>query len=130
MKPMKRPILVATVFAALGLSGVAKGVGPPPDAPLCPVTVTGCCTRALLSGCPDDYCRKPRPTICCLSCGLPDDYCPKSVPRLWRLGCCNLPDDYCRKPCPKPCSPLCADHYTCARPAPCTAALPVQDHPR
>jgi hypothetical protein len=127
---MKRPILLATVIGALGLWGVASGEGPPPEAPRCPVTATGCCPRALLSGCPDDYCRKPWPKIWCLSCGLPDDYCPKPAPRLWRLEHCNLPDDYCRKPCPNLCRPVCPDHYTCGRPAPCRPVLPVQDPAR
>ena len=122
---MKRAILLTTAVAALGLWGVASGEGPPPAAPLCPVTATGCCPRALLSGCPDDYCRKPWPRIWCLSCGLPDDYCRKPGPWLWMLGHCNLPDDYCRKPCPNLCRPLCPDHYTCG-PAPC---CPMHDPP-
>src|SRR5262249_25071225 len=129
-KPMKRPILLATVFGALGLWGVASGEGSPPETPPQPVTATGCCPRTLLSGCPDDYCRKPWPRIWCLSCGLPDDYCPKPCPRLCRLGTCNLPDDYCRKPCPNLCLHLCADYCPCGRPASCPAALPVQDPPR
>src|SRR5262245_58416883 len=127
---MKRPILLATVVAALGLWGMASGEGLPPETPLRPVTATGCGPRAQFSGCPDDYCRKPWPRIWCLSCGLPDDYCPKPGPRLWRLGHCNLPDDYCRKPCPNLCQPVCPDHYTCGGPAPCRPALPVQDPAR
>jgi hypothetical protein len=124
---VKRSTLLAIVVAAFGLRGVASGEGSPPGAPLCPATATGCCPRALLSGCPDDYCRKPWPRIWCLSCGLPDAYCPKPGPWLWRLGHCNLPDDYCRKPCPNPCRPLCPDHYTCGHPAPCAPILTVQD---
>jgi hypothetical protein len=124
---MKRPILLATMVVALGLCGVAAGEGPPPETPLCPVTATGCCPRALLSGCPDDYCHKPWPRIWCLSCGLPDDYCPKLAPRLWMLGPCNLADDYCRKPCPNLCRSLCPDHYTCGGQASCRPVLTVQD---
>jgi hypothetical protein len=127
---MKRLILLATVFGTLSLSSVATGDGLPSETPPRPVTANGCCPRAQLSGCPDDYCCKPWPRIWCLSCGLSDDYCPKPCPRLWTLGHCNLPDDYCRKACPNPCPPPCADHYTCGRPAPCPAALPVQDPPR
>jgi hypothetical protein len=127
---MKPAILLATVAAALGLWGVASIEGSPPEAPLCPATGTGCCPRALLSGCPDDYCRKPWPRTWCLSCGQPDDYCPKPCPRLGRLGHCNLPDDYCRKPCPNLCRPVCPDHYTCGGPAPGHPVLPVPDPPR
>jgi len=109
---MKRLILLATVVAAFGWWDVASGEGSPPETPPGPVTGTGCCPRALLSGCPDDYHRKPWPRIWCLSCGQPDDYCRKPWPRIWCLSC-GQPDDYCRKPCPNPCRPLCSDHYTC-----------------
>jgi hypothetical protein len=127
---MKRPILLATVVAALGLWGVASGEDSPPETALWSVTTTGCCPRALLSGCPDDYCRKPWPRIWCLSCGQPDDYCRKPCPRLCGLGPCNLPGDYCRKSCPNLCRPLCPDHYTCGGPAPCRPVQAVQDPAR
>jgi hypothetical protein len=124
---MKRPILIVTVVAALGLWGVAPIEGSPAETPLCPVTGTGCCPRALLSGCQDDYRPKAWPRVGCLSCGQPDDYCRKPYPQVLRLGPCNLPDDYCRKPYPNLCRPLCPDHYTCGTPAPCRPVLPVQD---
>jgi hypothetical protein len=127
---VKRPIVLATVVGALGLWGAASGESPRPETPVCTMTATECCPRAQLSGCPNDYCRKTPPRIWCLPCGLPDDYCPKPCPRLSVLAPCTLPDDYCPKPCPKPCCTLCADHYTCGRPAPCTAALPARDPPR
>jgi hypothetical protein len=124
---MKRPILLAAAVAALGSWGAASGKGPPPETPVGPVTAAGCCPRALLSGCPDDYCRKPWPRLWCLSCGLPNDYCPKPFPRLWRLGNCKLPDDYCRKPCPNQSRPPCPDNYTCGGPAPSRPTCPARD---
>jgi hypothetical protein len=123
---MQRTILLATVVGALGLWGVASGQGLPPEAPPCSLTATECRPRHLLSGCPDDYCRKPCPRISCLSCGLPDDYCRKPCPRIPCLSC-GLPDDYCRKPCPNPCRPLRSEHYTCGSPVPCRPVLAVQD---
>ncbi len=87
---------------------------PEPTRPVAPCQAT-CCPRDLLSGCPDDYCRKPWPWIPCLSpCGLGDDYCHKPWPRIWRQ-CGGEPDDYCRKPCPPACRPICSDHYTCGQ---------------
>jgi hypothetical protein len=48
------------LFAALGLWGEALGQDLP--------SAAQCCPRALLSGCPDDYCRKPWPNLCRLLC--------------------------------------------------------------
>lgn len=114
---MKRLSLLAALVATLSLWDVPSGEASPPGAPPCP--------RDLLTGCPNDYCRKPWPRIWCLSGGGPDDYCRKLCPRLWTLGHCNLPNDYDRKPCPNLCRPLCPDHYTCGCPAPCRPVLPA-----
>jgi hypothetical protein len=60
-------------------------------APLCPPV--GCC--------PDDYVRKPFPSLCPTPCcGGPDDYCRKPLPCVPAVPCCGGPDDYCRKPLP------------------------------
>jgi hypothetical protein len=123
---MKRPIRLAIVVAALGLWNGATGEGSPPETPPGPVTATGCCPRATLSGCPDDYCPKPWPKTWCLPCGLPDDYCSKPAPRCIGPAHCNLPDDYCRKPYPKLCPPVSTTHYTCGGTAPVRPVLPAQ----
>lgn len=123
---MKSPILMATVVAAITLWGAASGEGSPPETPVRPAAATGCCPGSQLSGCPDDYCRKPSPRIWSLPCGLPDDYCTKPGPRLCRPELCNLPDDYCRKPCPNLCRPICREPSTCGGPTPSCPALPVQ----
>src|SRR5262249_21748234 len=65
--------------------------GSPPETPLGPATATGCCSGTRLSGCADEYCRKPCPRIWSLTCGLPDDYCAKPTPRLCGPAACNLP---------------------------------------
>ena len=58
--------------------------------PLCPPV--GCC--------PDDYARKPYPSIYQVGhCGGVDDYCRKPIPSV-PLTHCGGPDDYCRKPLP------------------------------
>lgn len=87
-----------------------------------------CYPESLLSGCPDDYCRKPCPWIHHLPpCGLVDDYCRKPLPWIWRLEGCRQPDDYCRKPCPKLCRPLCPDHYSCGKACvPQTTPIPAR----
>src|SRR5262245_38735628 len=88
------------------------------------------CMRALLTGCPDDFCRKPCPRIGRLGpCGGPDDYCPKPCPRLWMLGYCNLPDDYGCKPCPDLCRPLPTDPYTCGYSGHCRPAAAAPGAP-
>ncbi len=105
---MRRSLLVA----ALALAGLTTRVWSAD--PVAPTKV--CCEpRSLLSGCPDDYCRKPFPRIDTVSCGWPDDYCRKPYPRTWTLPC-GGPDDYCRKPCPNLGRPLNPDYYTCGRP--------------
>jgi len=114
---MKRVMLLATVVAAVGFCRAASSEASPPEAPSGPVTGTGCCSGALLSGCPDDYVRKPWPKTWCLSCSQVDDYCGKPWPRIWCLPC-GQPDDYCRKPWPNLCRPVCPDYYTCG-PAAC-----------
>ena len=54
---------------------------------------TGCC--------PDEYMRKPFPSICPVCyCGGPDDYCRKPLPCVPALPYCGGPDDYCCKPMP------------------------------
>jgi hypothetical protein len=73
-----------------------------------------CCSKPLLTGCPDDYCRKPLPRVACLPCSEPNDYCRKPLPRIGRLPC-GVPDDYCRKPWPQLCRPLRPEHYNCGQ---------------
>lgn len=54
-----------------------------------------------LCGSPDDYCRKPCPTIIPVSrCGGPDDYCRKAAPCLTDVSRCGGMDDYCKKSIP------------------------------
>jgi hypothetical protein len=81
-----------------------------------PLVVVGCCPKSLLTGCPDDYCRKPMPRFTCLPCGQPDDYCRKPLPRISSLPCGEC-DDYCRKPRPQTCRPFRPTYYNCGQPA-------------
>lgn len=54
-----------------------------------------------LCGLPDDYCRKPCPTIIpAPRCGGPDDYCRKSPPCLTDVPRSCGVDDYCKKNIP------------------------------
>jgi hypothetical protein len=54
-----------------------------------------------LCGSPDDYCRKPFPSLTAVSrCGGPDDYCRKAAPCLSDISRCGGPNDYCRKSVP------------------------------
>jgi hypothetical protein len=49
--------------------------------------------------CPDNYCGKPMPIICPVTCFGPNDYCGKPMPCMapyYGFGC----DDYCPKPMP------------------------------
>jgi hypothetical protein len=75
-----------------------------------------CCPKRFLTGCPDDYCRKPMPRFTCLPCGQPDDYCRKPMPRISSLPCGEC-DDYCRKPRPQTCRPFRPTYYNCGQPA-------------
>jgi hypothetical protein len=75
-----------------------------------------CGSTRLLTGCPDDYCRKPTPRFGCRPYGQVDDYCVKSLPRVWRLPCGGQ-DDYCPKPWPDICRPIRPEHYNCGQPA-------------
>ncbi len=111
---MKQLIVAVAALAFAGLTGRVWSAEPVAQLP--PTRV--CCEPgSLLSGCPDDYCRKPCPRIDMVSCGWADDYCRKPYPRIWTLPC-GGPDDYCRKPCPNLGRPLNPDYYTCGRPAP------------
>jgi hypothetical protein len=113
---MQRGISLAWAVVLIGCCGSASLAQTPGQGPPAVPSQANCCTAPLLSGCADDYCRKPCPPIHRLpSCGLPDDYCGKPWPRIWTLPCCGQPDDYCRKPCPTVCRPLCLDHYTCGQ---------------
>lgn len=50
---------------------------------------------------PDDYCRKPLPTLCPEPrCHGADDYCRKPLPCLGAVPRDGSCDDYCRKPLP------------------------------
>jgi len=73
------------------------------DSP-CGFRLWPCCwTRVCpsLGGSPDDYCRKPYPTIIPVSrCGGPDDYCRKAAPCIPCVPRCGGVDDYCRKNIP------------------------------
>jgi hypothetical protein len=53
-------------------------------------------------GCvPDDYCRKPCPTLIPVSrCSGPDDYCRKAPPCIMDFPRCGVADDYFRKSIP------------------------------
>ena len=90
-------IRVAPVVIVLGSGMLAAAGEPSGDGPQC--LLRACCSSPLLTGCPDDYCRKSMPGVACLPCGQPDDYCRKLLPRIGRLPC-GEPDDYCRKPYP------------------------------
>src|SRR5262245_4973331 len=62
-------------------------------------TKASCCPN--LGCCPDDYCKKPCPSICPVPCcGGPCDYCRKPFPYIAEVGRCGGPNDYCRKPMP------------------------------
>jgi hypothetical protein len=118
-----RPSIVVAILALTGPVAPAPGADatrlaqPAPRAEaarLAPAAKVCCEPRSLLSGCPDDYCRKPWPRIDMVSCGPPDDYCCKPYPRIWTPAC-GGPDDYCFKPCPDLGRPLNPDYYTCGR---------------
>jgi len=79
---VKHPILATCVLAILGSWHRAVAESPPLQTLPCPAAAAECCPRALLSGCPDDYCRKPCPRVGCLPCGQCDDYCRKPCPRI------------------------------------------------
>jgi len=119
---MKLAKLLVTVIAVIGFCGAPSSEASPPEAPSGPTIGTGCCPGALLSGCPDDYCRKPWPKTWCLSCSQEDDYCRKPWPRTWCLQS-GEPDDYCREPWPNLCRPLRREYYTCG-PAACRPNFP------
>jgi len=82
---------------AILLTSVGNILADPPSSPLhrwwarvCPST--GCC--------PDDYVRKPMPSVCVPLCGGVDDYCRKPFPCLTPVGRCGSVDDYCHKSLP------------------------------
>ena len=107
---MNASVRAATVVIVLGSGMLAAAGERCGDAPQ--FRERACCPSSLLTGCPDDYCRKPIPRVGCLPCGQPDDYCRKFLPRIGRLPC-GEPDDYCRKPWPQLCRPLRPEHYNC-----------------
>src|SRR6188768_3951507 len=96
--------LVGFLLVILGAGAMARGAEPcrggwhwPWDAhchcPPCPC-------------CPDDYCKKAPPVVCCQSwCGV-NDYCKKTPPIVCCPTWCGV-NDYCPKPCPyvAPCPP-------------------------
>ena len=102
---------------------------PSPPAPPAPLPAPGdgsavnrgSCSLPRLCGCPDDYCKKPMPSIYVLRCGVPDDYCHKPFPSAHVIWCCGGVDDYNRKPYPALCRPLCTDCYSCG--TPCQPAI-------
>ena len=68
--------------------------------------VRRCCCPPRITGCPDDYCRKPLPCVQCLpQCGTCDNYCRKPMPCVQCLPQCGTCDNYCRKPLPCLCWP-------------------------
>ena len=80
-----------------------------------------------VGGCPDDYVRKPMPSICPLPCGgSVDDYCRKPLPCIPALPRCGTPDDYCRKPLP---CLLCPPLTPCPSSGPCEVNGPSPARP-
>lgn len=64
--------------------------------------------------CPDDYDRKPCPTLIPLPpCNGPDNYCRKIMPWLSDIPHCGSPDDYCRKSIPSLLCPPFSPHLQC-----------------
>jgi hypothetical protein len=111
---MKRSLYICWIIGNLVLGSHAACADGPAPAPVCPGGGPLVCPATLLSGCPNDYCRKPCPFIPCLSPWHgPNDYCRKPCPFIPCLELWHGPNDYCRKPMPALCRPLCADHYIC-----------------
>ncbi|MDZ7617351.1 MAG: hypothetical protein U1E05_10115 [Patescibacteria group bacterium] len=74
------------------------------------------CTRcaALPCCCPDDYCRKPEPSVPCVRTSwCADDYCAKPMPCIPCVGVPKCTDDYCPKPFPSFCWPVLRQFYRC-----------------
>jgi len=109
---MNSLIRAAALCTLLGRSMLAAGGERSDHGPL--FLERACCANPLLTGCPDDYCRKPMPRTPCLPSGQPDDYCRKSPPRIYHLPC-GEPNDYCRKPWPHLCRPLRPEQYNCGQ---------------
>jgi hypothetical protein len=64
--------------------------------------------------CPDDYCGKPQPAACVVTCFGADDYHPKPLPGAKPLPCCGV-DDYCPKPYSFFLPPCYPPWYTCSK---------------
>ena len=103
----------------LGLAWVSLASADPPAATTRPfwqrLWPTTCCPP--VGCCPDDYVRKPMPSICPLPrCGTVDDYCRKPQPCVPALPRCGLPDDYCRKTLPCLLCPTLSPYLQCGTP--------------
>jgi hypothetical protein len=63
--------------------------------------------------CPDDYIRKPSPSVSPVSSCSPDTYCSKPPLVLPSPEMSCYPDDYGPKPPPSPCRPMTNAWYKC-----------------
>jgi hypothetical protein len=67
-----------------------------------------------VGACPNDYVRKPFPSILPIPrCGTTDDYCRKPLPSVPAVPRCGGPNDYCRKPLPNLLCPPLSPYLQC-----------------